>query len=471
MMLKKYLYLTAALLLACASVEARQYLVSYSGGAAAAANSVANAGGSVIRDFAAINVLVAQSEGVDFESVLSRQKGILDVAEDVAFTRVAPAAGTSMASAVPTFQWPGSPSVSPFNSGLFPYQWHLSRTQTDLAWGLTQGKPELKVAVVDTGICAHHQDLAGKIDTANSASFVPPEWDLCPPVPMPPCEDCPPWEDRYFHGTFVASIISTNNIGLAGVAPKVRLMAVKVVNCEGWSLTSWIVAGILHAVERGADVINLSLGGYHAKNEKTPFGPIGRLWAMETKAVNYARSRGVLVVAAAGNDGADLQHDGNLAVGPCEMGTVLCVGSTTYNDSLSIYVPPLAPPGAVGSNHGVNSPRIMAPGGGVPATSDILTQGILGACAPHGWIPMAFFGLDCARGQTYLPLSGTSFATPQVAGAAALILATDKVSQGPGRAAQIESILTRTAEDLGKPGTDNIFSHGRLNTWKAVSGK
>lgn len=112
-----------------------------------------------------------------------------------------------------------------------------------------------------------------------------------------------------------------------------------------------------------------------------------------------------------------------------------------------------------------------APGGGVPATSDKLTQGILGACAPHGWIPAVLFGLDCSAGQGYFPLSGTSFAAPQVAGAAAFSLSRSGAVKGPGRAAQVESVLTRTADDLGKPGVDKIFSHGRLNVWKAVSAK
>src|SRR5829696_6014338 len=96
----------------------------------------------------------------------------------------------------------------------------------------------------------HHRDLAGKIDLELSQSFVPAAEEP-PDSAAPACIGCPPWEDRHGHGTRVASIVSTNNSGIAGVAPDVRLVAVKVGNHRDRELVSTLIRGIVYAADVG----------------------------------------------------------------------------------------------------------------------------------------------------------------------------------------------------------------------------
>jgi subtilisin family serine protease len=124
---------------------------------------------------------------------------------------------------------------------------------------------------------------------------------------------------------------------------------VKVLNCAGSGAFSWVIAGILHAVNTGNDVINMSLGAVFPKNATGG----GQLVAALNKAVNYAQTQGVLVVSAAGNSAIDLDKDGNLAAVPCQSGSGMCVGATARGDALSSF-----------SNHGLSGPQITAPGGG-----------------------------------------------------------------------------------------------------------
>src|SRR5262249_27817869 len=119
----------------------------------------------------------------------------------------------------------------------------------------------VKVAVLDTGICAHHQDLVGKVNAALSTSFVT-ELAACDNNANPACPGCPSWEDRNFHGTHVGGIISSNNLGTASVAPNVQLIAVKVLACNGSGPFSAVINGIIYAANAGADVINMSLGAF-----------------------------------------------------------------------------------------------------------------------------------------------------------------------------------------------------------------
>jgi len=274
---------------------------------------------------------------------------------------------------------------------------------------------------------------------------VPPAFDCAP------CTGCPAWEDQNFHGTHVAGIISTNNIGTAGVAPGIRLRAVKVLNCQGGGMFSWLIQGLMFAADTGNDVINMSLGAYFPKN----LAGAGPLVGALNKAVNYANSKGVLVVSAAGNSAIDLDKDGNRTAVPCQSGAGLCVGATTNLDVLADY-----------SNHGLSGPQLTAPGGGSPwAPPPPFPFGavILAPCSRHSLvIPI------CQTGDFYLLAAGTSMAAPHVAGAAAL--ADSVAAGGPGSAGagELKTKLQRTADDLGRPGADSVYSHGRLNTLGAV---
>jgi len=330
-------------------------------------------------------------------------------------------------------------------------QWGLELSRADLAWQITKGDPGVAVAVLDTGICQHQWDMIGKVDEEYSISFVEELSDCGTSQPPPECPDCPAWEDYRFHGTHVAGIISSNNRWTAGVAPRVRLRAVKVLRCNGRGPYGAIIQGIMYAVDTNNDVINMSLSGAFLKSSS------GRShWKLVDavgRAVNYAQRRGVLVVSAAGNAAIDLDHDADYTVLPCQSGSGMCVGATTSMDELASF-----------SNHGMSGPQITAPGGGDPGKSTSTADRFVWApCSAHSAIYPA-----CSPGTFVLAIRGTSMAAPHVAGAAALVDSVAVAGPGSLRSGRIETTLLNAADDLGSPGADDVFSRGRLNVRRAV---
>jgi thermitase len=168
----------------------------------------------------------------------------------------------------------------------FADQWNLRVIQADDAWLTTpQGEGAL-VCVLDTGIDPNHQDLEGKVDLAKSAFFVSAEPSIL---------------DFEGHGSFVAALISSNGIGMGSVAPDARLCAVKVLDRTGSGEVAWIIAGILHAANVGADVMNMSLSAIIPTADlRENRAEIKELIQALQRAVDYARRRGTLSVAAAG---------------------------------------------------------------------------------------------------------------------------------------------------------------------------
>ena len=211
------------------------------------------------------------------------------------------------------------------------------------------------------------------------------------------------------HGSHVAGIIAarTNNgVGIAGVAPKVRVMAVGVFAPPGYGTFADEIEAILYAVDEGAKVINLSLGSNaYSRGEQM--------------AVEYAVRHGVVVAAAAGNDGRELYH------WPAAHEAAIAVAATTATD------------GHAGFSNLGDFVDVAAPGVSV-------------------W--------SLRAGGGYLPLSGTSMATPHVAGLVGLILA-----RNPTLApAEVRAILENTATDLGAPGWDKAYGYGRVDALAAL---
>ena len=324
------------------------------------------------------------------------------------------------------------------------YQWNMRITDTDDAWnrGFT-GVPSVKVAILDSGLDAYHLDMQGIIDLENSIAFVPSKTG--PPA----------WEDDNFHGTHVGGIVTSNNFGTAGVAPNVTLVAVKVLDDKGDGSLGDVIAGIYYATDIGVQVINMSLGATFPKNEVQGLVPAFN------RAVNYAHSKGVFVVSATGNDGEDLQHNGNRVSVPCETGVLLCASATASNDMPAVY-----------SNYGTNAVNIAAPGGDH-------TQGlgdpfgmILSLCTTRSTEPLLAF---CAAtqtpvgfvGTTYVFAEGTSMASPHISGLGALL---DSQFGGELNGSQILTMIQQGADDLGKPGTDPFYGKGRMNSCRTLPG-
>ncbi|MFN8524195.1 MAG: S8 family serine peptidase [Chloroflexota bacterium] len=283
-------------------------------------------------------------------------------------------------------------------------QWGLSKSGAYWAWDVTQGSPAVKIAVLDSGADLGHPDIATKI--AGSANFTSLSAGSCPLNPAAVA-------DVYGHGTHVAGIAAAatgNGVGVAGVGRNSSLLIGKVLADDGLGYYSWIACGITWAADSGAKVINLSLGATYPST-------------LLENAVNYAAGKGVVVVAAAGNSGSTTQFY------PAAYGNVIAVGSTNTSDQLSSF-----------SNRG-GWVSLVAPGESIYATLPRNPNSM--GSSNYGW------------------LSGTSMASPHVAGVAALVWAAGATS-----AAQVRSILLSTAD--ATPGTNVTFSNGRLNSHRAV---
>jgi subtilisin family serine protease len=299
-------------------------------------------------------------------------------------------------------------------------QWALDTMQVPAAWTLTKGSPDTVIAIVDTGIDLHHPDLRPKLVGGIN---------ITAPQSAP--------KDDFGHGTHVAGIAAAmvgNGVGIAGMAPAARLMPVKVNLPESGGLEEADVAdGILWAANHGADVINLSLG---FADDETEFRTLGR-------AVHYALQKNCVVVAAMGN--GFKSHGADYAQFPAgwakqrSLGGIIAVGATTPDDRRWEHAD-------TGSWQ-----TLAAPGYAILSTTPTY--------------PVAMTGLqDAAMGQdvqlNYGRMSGTSMATPYVAGLAALLL-NRLGSHDPGL---VKSKLMQSADRIG--GAD--VGVGRLNALAAL---
>lgn len=318
-------------------------------------------------------------------------------------------------------------------------QWALSKMQAPEGWQSTRGRKNVVVAVLDTGIDYTHPEFEGRLIKGPNFAWVPPA-PLPPGVPArPPAGPFPEPKgpddplDDVGHGTHVAGIIAAaaDGKGMVGVAPNVTIMAIKVLGKQGGSFWS-IAQGVQYAYRHGAKVINMSLGGV------APAETLGN-FDLLSMVCEEARRQGSLVIAAAGNDGLDmelLQRTGK-RVAPAMFPTVLSVGATREDDSLAPF-----------SNRG-RPLGITAPGYRILSTT------------PTYPTPMSQQGMS----PYYDTMSGTSMAAPYAAGLAALIY-----SQHPDWTPdQVEARMRESADDLGQPGRDDTYGSGRINVQRALA--
>jgi subtilisin family serine protease len=324
------------------------------------------------------------------------------------------------------------------NDSLVSQQWALAKIHAFDAWNITQGSDSVLVGLVDTGIDYLHPDIKNRIyinsgETGTDAQgrdkrtngvdddgngFVDDYmgWDFVDEVGYPfdtTGGDYLGWDndpmDQHFHGTFVAGIIAaeTNNfIGVAGVAPKIKILNCRAFDPTGNAQEDDAAAAILYAVQMKCKVINMSFGD-------------NSFSLVLQDVIRYAYSQNVVLIGSSGNDANDLPHY------PSGYPEVICVGNSTQDDYLGYK-----------SNYG-STLDLVAPG------TEIWSLGL---------------------NSTYRMESGTSAATPFVSATAALILSLKNFTNE-----EVKQIIKSTSDDVGEPGWDLKFGAGRLNMYKALS--
>ncbi|MEO0146274.1 MAG: S8 family serine peptidase, partial [candidate division WOR-3 bacterium] len=291
------------------------------------------------------------------------------------------------------------------NDSIWPQQWGPPNIHCPEAWDLTFGDSAVRVGVLDEGIDYLHPDLAPHFGSNPGYDFVDEDPD-----------PAPDWGLYHeIHGQHVAGILAAvtgNGIYMAGVA-MCHLYALRVLDSMGVGWNSDIAEAILWAADSGLHVINMSLGGTSSS-------------AVLRDACDTAFARGVLLLAASGNNGA------NYILYPAAYESVIAVGATDSTNNLW-----------GNSNYG-DEQELVAPG------VDIIS------IMPYGNL---FYG-------EYLTVSGTSMACPHAAGVAALVKA-----QFPGMTnSDIRQRLRETSVDLGDPGWDMYYGYGKVDAYRALVG-
>ena len=291
------------------------------------------------------------------------------------------------------------------------------------AWAIETGSPDVVIAIIDSGIDYTHPDLQANI--WNNTDEIPSNGiddDLNGYI-----DDVMGWEfyyntsdpkDDFGHGTSCAGIAAAagnNSVGIAGVAWNCKIMPLKILNDSGWFYWEGLASAIRYAADNGADIISMSIGDVNVSP------------TIVEDAVNYAYNKGVFLCAAAGNNGK------NTPFYPAVYENVTAVGMTNPKDRAHLL-----------SNYG-EWVDIAAPGMWIYSTT------------PTYPIPK-----NIALFENYSSSGGTSFATPQVAGAAALLKSKDP-SLTP---AEIKALLCNNTD----PYTGSHYiGTGRLNVYKALA--
>lgn len=298
-------------------------------------------------------------------------------------------------------------------------QWDKDVQDIDKAHERTRGEGT-RVAVLDTGIDEGHPDFQDNLNVELSRNFTTDGGDHNP-------------QGFEYHGTHVGGIVAAddNTAGVVGSAPGTDLVDCRVFSDSGGASFAAILAAVSYSAAIDADVANLSLGAYPIPRQNN-----GQFYGKVLNSVmTHANSEGTLLVIAAGNDAADLQHDKNLISIPNEGAQSLSVSSTSsvgFNPLTGEADNPGTQPSSF-TNYGTNAITVGAPGGDTPqggGTPDLVYNAIPEKVADAFGFP-----------QPYAYLAGTSMAAPQVAGAAALVK-----SENPDyNANQVESALKKSA--------------------------
>jgi subtilisin family serine protease len=423
------------------------------------AQQVAAGGGSITYTLPEIGVAIATSTDSGFAADASSIAGLRSVIPDVALAQEPDMTTTTVE----------NPPTSGDDDRLFDMQWALDAIDAPEAWATGARGAGARVAVLDAGIDIDHPDLAPNLNLALSRSFIPGLPVAAPPT-GPPSFTGPP-----HHGTWTAGIIAAadNGIGTIGVAPEAELVALRVCPDNARRCPdSAILAALVYAAQIDADVINLSL---QATLERRGFvdrdgtyvsaAEVAELLVAFTRAFDFAHRQGATIVTAAGNQARDLDADQDtvqLLAQPPHAITVAATGPQGWalDPSTDLDLP------ACYSNYGQSVIDLAAPGGNIDCSLPFPPPLPWSRCTVVITLPCWAF--DPVVGPTINGWSinwGTSAAAPHVAGVAALVIGAHGGQMNPDK---VEAILRATADDLGKPGLDDHYGHGRVNAARAV---
>jgi len=419
--------------------NAHYYVISFNGNKLPrnAEEMVASAGGTIVRTLPQIGVALVAADASFAET--SKQIKRVQAVEGLGFHTLPDATHVTL----PELD---ADSVTDADAAFYSEQWSIRRVNAPAAWeaGVT-GSHDTVVAVIDTGVANNHPDLAPNL-----------VYEACYSV-AGPCSAYPAYS---YHGTHVAgSVAAAFGHGAAvGVGPDLGIASYNVFEVvetpEGPALGAFdfpVWEAIIDAADRGFEVVNMSLGGYGTKQENA------QGYVAWNRVANYARKKGTVLVASAGNEALDL--NGSLYSVPSDLPGVINVAAT------GIWPLPEYP------QEGFEDVR--ANYSNVGATLDVAAPG--GDCGPTDDCDSSYRHMilstyvipnpNCALLEAcqvgYAWAGGTSMASPHVAGVVGLMLDEDP-SLNPN---QVSAKLRRTAHDLGDR---QQFGHGMVDAYEAT---
>lgn len=410
--------------------------------------SFLEANGNVIRSIPEIGVAIVSSDDVNFVKNTLKNKEILSVVPDYEIAWI-PSAGENEVTSLEASSNALTPSAGSTETSYIRL-WGMEAIEAPKAWNAGYTGKGATVFVLDSGIDRENVEFSQNLNKDLSASAVPGE---------------PYWTrpGRFTnHGTHVAGTIAANknDFGVIGVAYEAELVAIKVLREIGGSgAFSWINAGIVYAANNGADVINMSLGTSISKNGfmidakgvqyRNPPEAVQALIHAQQRAIDYAHSKGVTIIASAGNDATNYDGNGSFVKIPAGLNNVISISATApegwhpYSNPYTNYDVP-----ASYTDHGKSLIDLAAPGG----DGDVARMDMIFSVAS---------GVDAFNYN-----AGTSMASPHAAGVAALIIGKNGGKMSPK---EVEKQLVRSADQVDGNGQSVFFGKGRVNAFRAVT--
>lgn len=423
---------------------------------------VTSAGGTVTERIPEIGAIRAQSADPAFGTRMAATTGVRAVSPDADFQLI-PEDQASPLQPEPSPPVdepngpaePAGPDPQPGFDNFYNQQWDKMRMNASAtgSYAVQRGRDDVVAAVLDTGadvLPTAHPDIAPNLDFARSRSFVGSNAPGGDPSPAA-------WDDRHGHGSWCLSAIGApiNTVGVSGVAPTVTLVALKVLSDTGSGSFLDLAEALVYAGVNKFDIASMSLGGFMNHSD------FQALYIVVQRATEFARTNGVTPIAALGNNNFDLSDGAfvrDVVEVPGEVPGVIGVSATGYYNQKSYY-----------SNYGVGKADVSAPGGDrifqIPPPTYRGGGRTLGAWAAEnlGGVAPVLIEEDCTTTEvpgvcgTYAWVQGTSMATPNAAGVAALIISqygdfspdnSMKIHMSP---TAVEAILQETANNQPCP--------------------